>query len=130
MPERSNGLDLGSSGLSLRGFKSSFPHFYSMEKNLQELLEKIPVLAEAPWGKRIPAVARVSFDYAIPIIREGVVEPMTGYVFGKTQNEEAIYFSGKALKETGTTVILSPNLPVPLPMTKYIENFSVETLLS
>ena len=101
-----------------------------MEENLQKLLETIPVLAEAPWGKRIPAVAKVSFDYAIPLLLEGVVEPMTGYIFGKTSNGEAIYFSGRALKETGTTSILSPNLPVPLPMTKYIENFSVETILS
>jgi hypothetical protein len=29
MPERSNGLGLGPSGLFLRGFESSFPHYIS-----------------------------------------------------------------------------------------------------
>lgn len=102
-----------------------------MNPHLKTILDEFPVLEELPWGKDIPAVYRLTFDYAAPLIKKnGLTEPMVGYAFGTDKNNEVIYFSpiGRRLSKGGR--ILAPNIARPSIDVRFVENLKVETLKS
>jgi hypothetical protein len=105
-----------------------------METELQKLLNDLPILYEAPWGKDIPAYAKFELDYVIPLTKEALVEPMRGYVFGTDRSKETIYVAPLGRKFSGDSRILAPNfkshLIPPRLDVRFIENLSIETILS
>ena len=74
--------------------------------NLQRLLDSLPELKEAPWGKEIPAFAewKISCKNMYPL-RDNYV----GFAYGKSTPAGIIYFSPFSLGEDNH----APNTPFP-----------------